>query len=319
MTARLTDEQKVRVRILQYLSMLYVSVSPTLSIVSSRQIAQVLSVAIYDVEDILEFFSKQKFIALSGTPVGGQAAVGLNPPPVMEARLSPETWVTNGNKVSGFYAYYVANAPAVFRGQFAQRAQVPTKGCPLVAPPLPSACNTVMANPFNGVFEPSTIATFCCPVETVPVESCLVISNKVDANLIVTDNLILLNAYRTLLRSLFASGRGGTSFAEWLDHGPSKTSSGQLYCLAETDEALAGTLPTNPALNVAASAGGNPFGSVAIALVASDGTPMIYTPPPKGSTSGASVSVNGGAPVPAKPLGIAAHDVMIVSVLKKLS
>ena len=165
MTSRLTDEQNVRIRILQYLSMLYVSTSPSLSIVSSRQIAQVLSLAVYDVEDVLDFFSGQRFVELNGTPTfsaeaggrGGEGAPPNYPPSVMEARLSPETWVTNGNRVSGFYAHYVANAPSIFRGQHAQR--------PLVAYTLPSSCNTTI---FDGVFE---IHPPSRPTETVPVES----------------------------------------------------------------------------------------------------------------------------------------------------
>lgn len=307
------------IRILQYLSMLYKADSSDLSIVNSRQIAQALSLSLYDVEDHLEIFSKQRFVALSGAPT--VAGPGLNPPQVMEARLSPETWITNGNKLSGFYAYYVANAPGIFRGPYAQRAQVPTRGCPMVAPPIPASCNTVTSDPFQGVFEPTTISTFCCAVETVPVESCLMVSLVVDPKLMVTENLVLLNEYRTLLRSLFASGRGGTNFAEWLDHGITKTArANQLFCLAETDEALNGALPANPSLSVAASAGGDPFGTASIALVASDGTPIVYTPPPKGSLEGGFVIVSGsGDAIPARAIGVAAHGVIIVKVNGKMS
>lgn len=312
MTTKLTDEQQMRVRILQYLSMLYVPDPVTLSIVSSRQIAQALSLNLYDVEDNLEFFSKQKFIIVSGTP-SSSPDVGLAPPTVMEARLSPETWATNGNRVSAFFAYYVANAPPVLRNQFSQRPQLPRKTCPLVAPPLPAACSTVIASDFSGVFEPNNIASFCCPVNVVPVESCLPISNVVDSKILATENLVRLNSFRTLLRSLYANGSDGTSFASWLDHGPRKQSSRkQLYCLAETDKALDGALPVRPAWNVAASAGGDPLGKAPISLMASDGTAIIFDP------SAQTISVNGGASVPAHTLGTAAHSVVIVAVEARL-
>jgi hypothetical protein len=292
MTSKLTDEQNVRIRILQYLSMLYVSTNPSLSIVSSRQIAQVLSLAVYDVEDVLDFFSSQRFVELNGTPTFS-AEPHNHPPSVMEARLSPETWVTNGNRVSGFYAHFVANAPSIFRGK------------------QPTYHSTTI---FDGIFEHHPPSR---PTETFPVESYLMVNNRIDLNLTTTDNLISLNIYRTLLRSLFAYGRGGTSFAEWLDHGPPKKSNARIYCLAETDEALLGSLPSNPALSVATSVGGNPFGSVSISLIASDGTPIIYNPFTQMGES--SVSVNGGIPVPAKALGLVAHGVLLVSVLKRLS
>jgi hypothetical protein len=309
MASQLSEDQRIAIRILQYLSMLYVPGDPDRSRVSSRQTAQALGLNSYDIEDIYEKLARYRFVA---TESNGPAGL----PPIMDARLDPSNWDRNRSPLSALYAHYVANAPPSLRSVQSQRAMVPTRGCPLVPNGVPAACNTVIASDFNGVYNPYQVQTFCCPVQQLPpVETCLLISNTVESDKLTSENLVALTIFRLLLRGLYSFGVGGLSLAEWLDRGPA-SGTPPLYCLAETDDALA--VAPAPIFNRNVASGGpmqGPYSGAPYVLTASDGS-ATYTVTP--TPSGAGTIERGGTSVPFTVLGSAANGTWVLQLAGRL-
>lgn len=309
MAPQLNDEQRTDIRILQYLSMLYVSGDEERSRVSSRQTAQSLGLNSYDVEDIYEKLARYRFVT-----TGSDGPPGL--PPIMDAYLNPSSWDRNRSPLSALYAYYVANAPPSLRTIQSQRAMVPTRGCPLVPNGIPASCSAVVASDFNGVFNPYQVSTFCCPVQPLPpVETCLLISNSVEKDKLTTENLVSLTVFRILLRGLYSFGVSGLSLAEWLDRGPA-SGAPPLYVLGETDDVLA--LPPTPNFNHNVVTGGpaqGPYTAAPYVLTASDGS-ATYTVTP--TVTGVGTIERGGTVVPFTTLGSAANGTWVLQIAGRL-
>lgn len=228
-THQLSIEQRMDIRVLQYLSMMFLFDEQERSRVSARQAAQALGMNVYDIEDTYEKLTRYKFLS-----TGSVGPAGL--PPSLYASICQTTWDRNRSPLSALYAHYTANAPPSLRNKFSQRAVVPTVGGLLPALPLiPSRCETVIASDFNGVYDPYKVRTFNCPTGLQPpVESCLPISNTVSSSKLATDNLIALEDYRLFLLYLYSFGEGGLSYAEWADRGPQAVTT-PLYILALPD------------------------------------------------------------------------------------
>jgi len=309
MAPQLSEEQRTDIRILQYLSMLYVPGDEQRSRVSSRHTAQGLGLNSYDVEDTYEKLARYRFVATNS-----DGPAGL--PPVMDARLDPVSWDRNRSPLSALYAHYVANAPPSLRSSQSQRAMVPTRGCPLVPNGIPATCSTVIASDFNGVFNPYQVSTFCCPVQQVPpVETCLLISTTVESDKLATENLMALTVFRILLRGLYSFGVGGLSLAEWLDRGAASKAP-PLYCLGETDDVLES--PPAPAFNRNVASGGpaqGPYGSSPYTLTSSDGS-AVYTVTP--TPTGAGTIELSGTSVPFVTLGRAANGAWVLQLSGRL-
>jgi len=309
MAPQLSEEQRTDIRILQYLSMLYVPGDTGRSRVSSRQTAQALGLNSYDVEDVYEKLARYRFVF-----TGSDGPTGL--PPIMDARLDPANWDRNRSPLSALYAHYVANAPPSLRSVQSQRAMVPTRGCPLVPHGIPAACSAVIASDFNGVYNPYQVQTFCCPVQAIPpVETCLLISNSVENDKLATENLVALTVFRVLLRGLYSFGVEGLSLAEWLDRGH-PTGAPPLYCLGETDDAL--EVAPAPIFNRNVASGGpvqGPFSAAPYALTTSDGS-AVYTVTP--TLTGAGTIERGGTAVPFTTLGSAANGTWVLQITGRL-
>lgn len=232
----LSEEQKRDIRVLQFLSTLYVPGSHNLSRVSSRHAAQFLGMNAYDVEDAYEKLARYKFVTTSGTTTNPGVL-----PAVTNARLDPDRWVHNRSPLSALYAHYVSNAPSSLRTNYSQRAVMSTGAQPLLLNSLPpSTCSTVVASNFNGVFNPQQTNTFNCPVQQQDsslVETMLLMSTSADETRLATENLTSFANFRTLLLGAYSHGVSGMPLAEWLDRGPA-LSSKPLYCLAVSDDAM---------------------------------------------------------------------------------
>jgi hypothetical protein len=251
MSLQLNDTQRKEIRILQYLSMLFLNEEEKRSEVSSRQIAQYLGMHAFDVEGVLYKMSRYGFVTVGFS--------GLERHPrIMHARIDQKLWDRNRSPLSAFYAHYVTNAPASLRNAYSQKSIVPTRGCPALPAKIPSRCNTTMTSNHNGVVNPYKTETFCCPVIDIPpVEICLLVIDKIDRNRLFTENLIALQKYRILLLGLYSFGIDGMPFSEWLDRGSSPGAS-RLYCLAETDDSILSSHSPNFSMTVAS--GGPPLG-----------------------------------------------------------
>jgi hypothetical protein len=228
----LSEKQRTEIRVLQYLSMLFLKGQEERSRVSSRQTAQALGLNSYDVEEIYQRLARARFVSLDASGPAGF-------PQIMDARLDQVLWDRNRSSASAFYAHYVANAPSSLRGPYSQRAMDATIGAPLVPSALrPSSCDAVVATNFDGVFNSYQTNTFSCPVQEIPpVETGLLRSESVDPKILVTENLIALQEYRLFLLGLYSFGAGGLSLAEWFDRGSGNART-SLYCLAESDAVL---------------------------------------------------------------------------------
>ena len=313
MAPALTEVQRTDIRVLQYLSMLYLPADEQRSRISSRQTAQALGLNSYDVEDIYEKLSRYRFISL-----GTDGPTGL--PPIMDARLNPISWDRNRSPISALYAYYVANAPPSLRTIQSQRAMVPTRGCPLVPNGIPASCSAVVSSSFNGVFDPYVTSTFCCPVQPIPpVETCLLISNTVESDKLTSENLVQLTVFRILLRGLYSFGVSGMSLAEWLDRGPA-TGSPPLYCLGETDSSLESNPIPLPNFNNNVASGGpvqGPFSVAPYVLTSSDGLTTFTVTPSLTGVGTITNNITAGV-VPFTTLGRAANGTWVLQVADRL-
>jgi hypothetical protein len=308
MTHQLSVDQRADIKILQYLSMMFLANEPSRSQVSARQTAQALGINVYDVEDTYERLARYKFIS-----TGSAGPSGL--PLSLYASICQTTWDRNRSPLSALYAHYVANAPASLRNAFSQRPVVPTVGGLLPAfPPIPSACETVISSDFNGVYDPYKVRTFSCPIGLQPpVESCLPISNAVTPNKLATDNLIALENYRLFLLYLYSYGDGGLTYAEWADRGPREVTT-PLYVLAYPDSLQ---VPPDQERRVAGLATGGPSGGPALSgasfdLLSVNQQVLRLTPTGPGFTAGTMTTPTVSLPVAYAVLGQANNGTWIL-------
>jgi hypothetical protein len=205
----LTQTQRVNARVLQLLSTLYYETQPENSFVSSREIASLLELAQDIVDASIEFSLTQGFIsALTEYP--------------LTVRLDPAEWSTNITRTSGFYAYFVFNAPAQFRNQYSLfPLPVPVRAVPVdTAPAIDTCrgrqpCQSAQYTYYNGVIFDAKYNEFCCTKEKPPpYEIALPLSNPTTTcqNYGIILNLFWLNIYRQQSITLFNQGSLGLGF-----------------------------------------------------------------------------------------------------------